>query len=105
MAYQKRETLNGGRKLVKNLCTAGTDVTRAYLFGSFAKNRADENSDIDVAVVSKNFSNNRLVNARRLAPFEWETDSRLGVVAYRPEWFRDEDPLVWELKTTGISLI
>ena len=105
MAHQKREALIVGKRLVKNLCAAGIDVKQAYLFGSFAKNKADEDSDIDVVIVSKSFSNNRLINARRLAPFEWETDPRLEVIAYRPEWFRDEDPLVWELKTTGISLI
>ena len=36
---------------------AGFEIEAAYLFGSVARNRADENSDIDVAIILGGLTN------------------------------------------------
>ena len=48
----------------KSLETLGISVSQIILYGSYAKNRARESSDIDVAVVSPDFKNFDLFNAR-----------------------------------------
>jgi len=39
---------------------AGLKVQKAFLYGSFARNEANADSDIDVMLVSENFNNNDL---------------------------------------------
>ncbi len=40
---------------VKSIRSLGVQVRKAFLFGSFAKNRQSEWSDIDVALIADNF--------------------------------------------------
>jgi predicted nucleotidyltransferase len=39
---------------------AGLKVQKAFLYGSFARNEANADSDIDVMLISENFNNNDL---------------------------------------------
>ena len=32
-------------------------------------------------------------------------DVRMEVIGFRPEQFRDENPLAWEVKTRGLQLV
>jgi len=52
------------RELQKN----NIDVKKAILFGSYAKGSADEDSDIDVAIISDSLSGNRFDDRRILVP-------------------------------------
>ena len=76
-----------------------------YLFGSHAKEKSGETSDIDIAVVSdqlkKNWSKNRLL----LWKVRREVDTRIEPHGFTVEGFAsDEDPLVYEIKKTGIRI-
>jgi len=42
-------------RYLENLKKAGIEIDLVYLYGSFARNEADENSDIDVALISSIF--------------------------------------------------
>jgi hypothetical protein len=46
----------------------------------------------------------RLEDWCRLNGVATRIDARMAVVGYRPERFRDEHPLVWEVKTRGKRL-
>ena len=61
-------------------------------------------SEIDVALVSSDFTH-RSADWVKLRPVLQSMDARIEHVRYRPQDFRDEHPLVWEIKTTGISLL
>ena len=52
------------RELQKN----NIDVKKAILFGSYARGIADEDSDIDVAIISDSLSGNRFDDRRILVP-------------------------------------
>lgn len=45
-------TLDEIKKAVATVCQK-YDVNNAYLFGSYARNEADENSDIDIRIVTR----------------------------------------------------
>ena len=45
---------------VRLLNEAGLKVQKAFLYGSFARNEANADSDIDVMLISENFNNNDL---------------------------------------------
>jgi len=84
--------------------TRGFRITEAYLYGSQARDGADADSDIDVAVISPDLSGNRADDWFMLNKIASKIDVRLEVVGFRPEQFRDENPLVWEVKK-GVKLI
>ena len=80
-------------------------VERAYLFGSFAKRKADENSDIDVCVVSKAFGKDYFGEEMRLRSLSVRVDPRLSPVAFNPEDLRDPySQLADEILRHGVQL-
>lgn len=62
------------KKYVQALANDGIEVQQVFLYGSHAKNRAHEDSDIDIIVVSENFTGKRLLE--RLQILGW---ARRGV--------------------------
>ena len=76
----------------------------AYLYGSRAVGTLREDSDIDIVIVSPELSGDRLKDWCRLNRAASQLDARMEVIGFRPEQFRDEHPLVWEVKTRGIRL-
>jgi uncharacterized protein len=83
----------------------GVHVEQAYLFGSWAKGTEHKDSDIDLAIISKNFKtwdkkNRLLAKAKR---FDFCNIESHG---FHPDSFKvDENPVVSEVKQTGIKLI
>lgn len=55
------------KSIIKNFIKAiekhDIKVEKAILYGSYAKNMANENSDIDIAVISRDFGKNRFEEA------------------------------------------
>jgi predicted nucleotidyltransferase len=105
MAQIDDEVLNKVQTFIKKLKESGVAVESAYLFGSYAVNRAGRWSDIDVAVVSPDFSADRFDERLRLMKLSTEIDSRIEPVPFHSRDFIDSDPLVGEIKKHGISLL
>ncbi len=78
-------------------------VQAAYVYGSHARSTATEWSDIDLAVVSPDFGNRfeARLNLMRLAA---RIDDRIEPNPYTPEDFDANDPLVSEIKRTGVRV-
>ena len=80
-------------------------VDSAYLFGSYARGTQDRWSDIDLAVVSPDFSEDlfeeRIVSMRLAC----EIDERIEPKPFRPDSFKPIDPLVYEIQKHGVKLI
>lgn len=87
------------------LCDEGVDIEAAYLYGSQATGLPHRDSDIDVAIVSPDLSGDQVQDWMRLNRIATRIDVRMEVIGFRPEQFRDENPLAWEVKTTGIALM
>jgi len=81
-------------------------VKQAYLFGSYAKNKQKDWSDIDVAVVSSKFKG-------KVDPYEFlwlslrDIDVKRGLepVGFSLADFKNGDPLVKEIKKNGIRIV
>ena len=89
-------------EFLRSLNSQELRIDAAYLYGSHAIDAADADSDIDVAIVSPDLSGDRLHDWMRLTTAATQVDLRFEVIGFRPEQFRDEHPLVWEIKTRGI---
>lgn len=89
---------------LQELEKSGVRLAAAYLYGSYAGGSARPDSDIDVALVSEDFTGDLLEDHRRIVAALLRSDSRIEPVRFRPEEFCDEHPLAWEIRTKGRRL-
>lgn len=104
MAKVNAQIVRTVKKFLKTLNEQGIKVETAYIFGSYAAGKENQWSDIDVAVISSDISDDRLNERVRLARVSYGIDRRLEPVPFRPEAFVDEDPLAWEIKRKGLRI-
>jgi len=79
-------------------------IEAAYLYGSQATGSARPWSDIDVAVVSADFSQNLF--QERIALMQWAAavDDRIEPQPFTPDRFGPNDPLASEIFRSGVRL-
>ena len=80
-------------------------VDSAYLFGSYAKGTQNLWSDIDLAVVSPDFSEDLFEERMILTLLAAEIDERIEPKPFHPDSFKPIDPLVYEIQKHGVKLI
>ena len=82
-------------------------VSSVYVFGSQAKGTANKHSDIDVAIISPDFTDDSIKTGFYLQRKLWDAPYKnMDVVGYSPYYFENEDsPLIHEIKTHGLLLI
>src|SRR3990170_1433462 len=93
------------KKFVKALQAAGISVDRVILYGSYARGGARTDSDIDIAVVSKDFGKDRVEEGMTLFRIAGKIDSRLEPVPMSPKVYENDTwiPLVYEIREKGIE--
>lgn len=96
--------LRKSNRLVAMLQAQGWQIQDAYLYGSYAKGHARPDSDIDIAIVSPNLTGDWLDDYCMVTRLADKIDARIEVIPFLPQDFRDENPLVWEIKSFGIPL-
>ncbi len=79
-------------------------ISRVFLYGSHAKGIAGEWSDIDLAVVSPDFSEDLFEERVGLMRLSLHIDERIEPSPFRPEDFNENDPLVSEINESGIEI-
>jgi predicted nucleotidyltransferase len=78
-------------------------ISRVILFGSRAKGRQHKCSDIDLCVISPEFKD-PFKAMHYLLLKSYNIDAIIEPHPYHPRDFVNEDPLVWEIKQTGIEM-
>ncbi|OGH71187.1 MAG: hypothetical protein A2921_03060 [Candidatus Magasanikbacteria bacterium RIFCSPLOWO2_01_FULL_43_20b] len=103
--YPVRQVKKFAKDFVRHLEDKGLKVEKAYLFGSYAKNHARAWSDIDVCIISKKNNGNAdwgfLWKKRRIVDVERGIEPHFFSVK---DFASEEDPLVYEIKKTGVKL-
>ena len=89
------------KEYIRELKKHGIRIEKAYLFGSYARGNQHRDSDIDVLVISRDFSGLEFYDWKRIVPFRRSIDVRIEPTAYRPKDFTDSDPLSVEVMATG----
>ena len=89
------------KTFLDRLDTAGIHVTKAYLFGSHLTGRANKWSDIDVAVISPQISDDRFEERVTLTKIAISVDDRIEPLPFNPSSFVKDDPLVREIINKG----
>ena len=78
-------------------------IKKVILFGSRAKSKQHKWSDIDLCIISPKFKN-QFDATRYLLMKSYGIDAIIEPHPYHPKDFVNEDPLVWEIKKTGIEI-
>ena len=101
----KREAVKSIRKFIKALEQEGIAVDRVILYGSYARGKTRPDSDIDVAVISKNFGKDRIEEGMTLFRIAGKIDPRLEPIPISPESYQNDTwvPLIYEIKEKGIE--
>jgi uncharacterized protein len=90
---------------VKELENEKLRISKVFLFGSYAKNQENEWSDVDLAVVSDDFTGNRMIDYDRFVNAILKVDRTFEPIPYKTENFTTDNPFVNEIISTGIRII
>ena len=79
------------------------DFLRIILFGSYAKGNYNEDSDIDISVILKDYKN--LINTQvDLMRLRRKIDSRIEPHPFRERDFNTSNPMVYEILKYGVDI-
>ena len=105
MSSAKNKAIDKARKLIELLKTNGIDVYEAYLFGSAAMDKADEYSDIDIAIVSEDFTGIPFYDVKKISKFRRSIDLRLEVHPFSLNDILHNPPLFFvDIKNKGVQI-
>ncbi len=80
-------------------------IKAAYLYGSYAKGIASKWSDIDIAVISADFSEDLFEERLLLMRIAARIDDRIEPYPFLEETFTDKNPLGNEIQKYGIKIV
>lgn len=98
----KQEVLNVANKYAA-VVKSKYELVRIILFGSYAKGNFNEDSDIDIAVILKDYSNLRDIQLD-LMRLRRKIDSRIEPHPFREKEFEISNPIVNEIMKYGQDL-
>ena len=104
MVTVSNEILEKLKRFLGMVSASGLHIERAILFGSYAKGTGNTWSDIDIALVSKDFTGVGFYDRKRVNPFLIKVDSRIEPHPFRSEDFTEENPFVKEILKQGIEV-
>ena len=96
-----KEIIN--RFLLK-LSESNIKIQKAVLFGSYAKKIHGEYSDIDLALVSPDFTGNPYDDNEKIRDAKFAVSYNIEAHTYRADEFNESDPFVREILKHGIVI-
>jgi predicted nucleotidyltransferase len=103
MAKKNIEVTDLLKKLISTLNERKITISEAYLFGSYADRSASKYSDIDVALVSDEFTGVRYLDIKKIGRIVRKIDYRIEVHPFSLK-DRDESMFLAEIIRTGIRV-
>ena len=102
----KNQALKIIEMFVKRLRQEGISVDRVILYGSYAAEKGGRDSDIDVAIVSRDFGKDRVEEGMVLYRIAGKVDPRLEPVPISVEDYENDTwvPLIYEIKAKGLEM-
>ncbi len=78
-------------------------IESVFLFGSYASGSPSADSDIDLAIVSASFGQNRFKDNVMLGKLTWGIDTRIEPIGFTPEEFQSLF-LAQEIQKKGLKI-
>ena len=102
----KQDVIETIKKYISSLTETGIFVNKVVLFGSQLKGGSDDWSDIDIAVISKDFGKDILNERILVSRIAYYIDPRLDIHPFSLEEFENESwkTIIHEIKLNGIEI-
>jgi hypothetical protein len=105
MVKKRREIENLISRFAHNLRAMGIDVYKIFLYGSYAKGRPKEYSDIDVAVVSPSFRKLDIFERQEiLSKAHHNFGEPIEPIGLTPEQVKEKRGFAREILKTGVLI-
>jgi uncharacterized protein len=105
VAASKDAIIRDVKNYIDVLRKHGIPVQKALLFGSWTKGLASEESDVDVAIISKVFTGDRFHDRRKIVPLRRKINTRIEPIPFNPQTFDMGGNLVDEIIKHGEEII
>ena len=94
------------QKYITILKENGLNIQKAFLYGSFARNEQNKDSDIDVMLISKQFDTNDIEEKIKAWQYRKKIDLRIEpfTIGYKRFFSDDDSLLVSVVKKEGIEI-
>lgn len=100
-----KKTINIIKDYLASLRKYKIFVEKAYLFGSYAKKRFDNNSDIDIALILKSFPDDKKFDIQvQLLLIASEFDTRIEPHPFSSKDFNHYNPFASEIIKSGFEI-
>lgn len=98
-----REIMNSIQKYIEKI-SKYYKIETIILFGSYAKGTENEDSDIDIAIISSDF-NDIIEDGANLIGYTWKIDTRIEPHPIKKEDYENiSTPFIQEVIDTGIKV-
>ena len=105
MAYRSIEQIKDiAHKFYTLLLRDGYPVEKVFLFGSKIKNETNSESDIDIAIVLRNYSKDRFTTRLELMKYCRQFDEVIEPHPFLSSEFNDEDPFSATIVSEGLEM-
>ena len=99
----KENAIKQATDFILDCLNNGISIEKAILFGSVTKNEQRETSDIDIALISNQFTKNFIYNNRLTSKINIRYPL-IEVHHFNSDYFRNGDPLINEITATGFEI-
>lgn len=100
----RESAINTARLFIKDCQSNGLTFHKVYLFGSAAKNTAHEWSDIDLLLISDQFSDNVFENLKLYSKINIKYPV-IETYPYPTKHFYEGDDFIKEISNEGIEIL
>lgn len=104
MAAVTDEVIEVAEKFIKLIKSTNINIEKIIIFGSYARGAGGEWSDIDIAIVSPEFSGIPFYDRKILNPFILKVDTRIEPHPFKPEDFTEDNGFVREIIKNGVEV-
>ncbi len=98
-----RKIINDVKYFVEQL-KKEINIQSVYLFGSYARGKNKDYSDIDVAIVSNSFEGFMLADNDKILEITKNINRMIEPHPFRAEDFTEDNPFVKEIISTGVKI-
>lgn len=102
----QKEVIEKIKQYIQLLRMNGMLVSKAYLYGSHARNEEKEDSDIDVILISDSIDYSNDSNVGKVWMFAYKIDPRIEPIVITSKKFSNDDytPLYESIRREGIEI-
>lgn len=91
-------------QFLANLKELNISLSKAILFGSYSRNTYNEFSDIDIALVSPDFSGNPYYDNEKIRESKFNSSYDIEAHTFTEDEFNSGNPFIKEILKNGIVL-